>query len=166
MHNPLVQDPKPSALTKQVHHVQQPALQPFTWIRYSHPMYTDMHMLTTARHGGDSLCTGHEKHMVPMTLTPVYTYKLKSAGTMHAALFSMQHTWTPVFLTCTYRQHCDLCRKYENYCRPYQCLKFACNPALKLNHTFHFCATTEFFSCVASQRLPCTIHKRYNCLYL
>lgn len=48
-------------------------------------MYTDMHMLTTARHGGDSLCTGHEKHMVPMTLTPVYTYKLKSAGTMHAA---------------------------------------------------------------------------------
>ena len=86
MHNPLVQDPKPSTLTKQVHHVQQPALQPFTWIRYSHPMYTDMHMLTTARHGGDSLCTGHEKHMVPMTLTPVYAYKLKPAGTMYAAL--------------------------------------------------------------------------------
>lgn len=35
-----------------------------------------------------------------------------------------------------------------------QCLKFACNPALKLNHTFHFCVTTEFFPALHHKDFP------------
>ena len=44
---------------------------------------------------GHSLCTGHEKQMI---LTPVYTCKLKPAGTMCIA-----------YISSLPRQHCDLC---------------------------------------------------------